>query len=432
MNPATNELEPRSQVRPMIEDAKSLAGRRILVHTFESTWPVANGYHVRFWQTVDTLVDLGAEVHLLAAKGALPKSNRWPEDAAEQLKRKGVTLHLSPAHYLSLDFWWAAGWQLFYKKLRGVVWWNPASGYYYRPQLLARWTKLLSQSRFDAVLVNYANWYRLLRVAKTLGVPTVMEMHELQARQFVARMKLANRPIPSESEQEEFRTDELDCLRVPDLLLAINREEGDYVREQLKTRVTYLPMCLHEPARAHKPIETDLLVVGSQIENNKVGLRQFLSGAWPEIQRLRPGTKLTVCGGVGDVEGITGAHITWHRFAPELEPHYLGTKIAVLTTVAGAGVKIKTIEALAYGCCILGHRHCFGGIPFESGEHGIAVDNLGGVAEVIVDLLDFAPKRDRLGRNAHGLYAANFSFDKSRKELGRAFHELFEAKANPL
>ena len=404
-----------------------LQGRKVLIHIHERIAPRDCGFHQRVWQVIDGLQTLGSEVHVIANHGPRPERSFWTDEARRVLAGRQVRLHLAPFHVGSPDFWLAGLSYLWVKKLRRQVMARPSSAYYWRPQLQALWQRVLREERVDAAIVNFAVWHRLVRSARRCGVWTAIEMIDLLADQFVASAQTEQGYRPSAVAVERFAADELNCLNTADCVLAINPAEGARLRPRLTVPVVDLPFCQPDCAPM-TPVEpaTDLLIIGSQIEHNKRGLRQFLEGAWPEIQAQAPGTRLQICGRVGeDIAADDNIRVTLN--VPNLTPFYLGTKIALLTTVTGAGIKIKTIEALAHGCCIVAHEHSVKGVPFENGRHGEVLTNLRKAAPTILRLLARPEQRAAFQSQARQLFRENFDEARGREILARTFSAVRRA-----
>lgn len=402
-------------------------GKRVLVHAYERVWPIDSGFAVRVWQQLDTLQSLGAEVHLLGTDVAMSAvRTRWSAEASRHLKQRGITLHRHHTHVGDPDFWVMAAWHAACKRLGRVVWPEAGTFYYWRPNLCRKWRQILRKEGIQAALVNYAFWHRLARAASDCGVWSAIEMHELLSQQLEARYLTAGRLKPSERLRRRHLEDELRCLSSADVIVAINESEGKSIEAAVKTPVVYLPMCLQErsvPAEAR--VESDILVVGSFIENNRIGLRRFLEGSWPEIRAKRPGTNFMVCGRVGEIVPPDSG-IETRLDVPDLTPFYEGAKIVVLVTVAGAGIKIKAVEALSHGCCIVSHSHSVSGIPFTSGLHGMVVEDLGSAAGVILELLGNPGKRNSFGTGARSLFRARHGFERSREAVQNIFATAFK------
>lgn len=400
-----------------------LKGRRILVHAYERIWPIHSGFAVRVWQEIDTMRSLGAQVHVYATEMLrAAQRTRWLPGTAEYFEKQGIRFHYHKAGWRTPDFWYAVGWQLIRKKLGGIEWPPPSSSYYWRPAMAAGWRGILRRERIEAAMISYANWHRLAHVSREENVWTALEMHEYLTQQLVVRERLAGRPDPAEDQLAKFRREEMNCLAAADCVVSINEAEGEMVRRELNKPVVYLPMCLQERRVPDAEVKSsDILVVGSFIEHNRIGLKQFLDGPWRTILRWRPETRLVICGRVAAV-AQPGPNVECHPDVPDLTPFYQGAKVVLLVTVAGAGIKIKAIEALAHGCCIVAHRHSVEGMPFVTGRHGIALETLDTAAEPILQLLENPGARERHSANALDLFRQHFSFERSRD----VFETLFE------
>ena len=401
-----------------------LAGKRVISFFPQVISPPSSGAHVGLWQRLESYMALGAEVHLVAPQASLPKGSNWSPEARKATEARGVHLHLAPAHIGTIDFWWAALWQITAKKVGRVIWPRPDSVYYWRPQLAAFWRRKVTSGQFDVAMVNYATWCRLLPPARRAGLKTIVEMHDLLARQYESRYAVAGRPARTPRQIQDYEASEIRLLDLADLIISVNPDETRWVQSKLGRPVLTLPFGLREAKSPSPPIPTDVLVVGSGIEHNKKGLRQFLERAWPEVIRRRPQSTLTVCGGVGEILTGTEPGTTRIRFAPDLAPHYAGAKIILLCTVSGSGIKIKALEALSHGGCIVAHDHSVEALEFAPGVHGEVVHDLGDSAQIIIDLLDNPDRRERLQSACRQLFRNKYSFEATLTVLGEALRPL--------
>lgn len=400
--------------------------RKVLVYVDDCVWPVRSGFHRRVWQVIDGLLTADYQVHIVSRHGPRPRRCNWTIDARLHLSTRGVVLHLVRFDLLSFDFWSAFFWWGIGKMFCSRALLSPKSKYYQRPLLNRVWRHLLRSQQFSAVVVNHAMHYQLLEIARAEGTPAILDMHDLLQGQLVARLEMAARSPANQAAIDRFSRDEIWCLGKADTILAINEREGRYIASQLPhSKVVYLPFCLSLDAETSEANESDILIVGSGIEYNKKGLRDFLVGAWPNIVRARPHTKLLICGEVGEAaeeSGLSG--VTVHRYVPELGPYYRGAKIVLLVTVGGTGVKIKTIEALAHGCCIVSHPHSVLGTEFRDGVHGRVVPDLRKCEREILHLLSSDEERQRLADDAKTLFDEHYSVRKGEQILARVLAEV--------
>jgi hypothetical protein len=407
-----------------VSEEPPMRNKKLLIQVYERIAPRDCGAHQRIWQVIDACQALGAEVQLIASDGPRPARARWTPESKEILRQRGIKLHLAPFHAGTVDFWIAATAYLWVKRLRHQPMALPSGRYYLRPQLQALWRGVLRREKIDAAVLNFAYWQRLARLARQLGVPTAVDMIDLLADQLVATAESEQgRSLPPDY-VKAFAADEERCLSASDCVLAINPLEGARLRSKLRVPVVDLPFCRPEaPPRDAGGNPTDLLIVGSYIEHNKRGLRQFMEGAWPEIKQARPGVRLTVIGGVGE-DLAPDPNVVRLGQVADLTPHYHGARIVLLTSVAGAGIKIKAIEALAHHTCILAHEHSVHGIRFEPGVHGEVVDHLGKSARPVLELLDDDARCSAYRRAARDLFAAEFDIRRGQEVLGQVLAGL--------
>ncbi len=107
----------------------------------------------------------------------------------------------------------------------------------------------------------------------------------------------------------------------------------------------------------------DLLFVSSNHAANVSGIRWFLTNIY--LPHLAPaGVTLVVAGSISDWDGWP-SHDNFFLLGQlaRLEPLYAAARIVVLPIVEGAGVAIKTLEALAYGRPIVATSTAMRGLP---------------------------------------------------------------------
>ncbi len=129
-----------------------------------------------------------------------------------------------------------------------------------------------------------------------------------------------------------------------------------------------------------------LLIVASNNASNQRNMRWFVDQVWPKIlaaypagnrsgpAQLRP--HVTVCGGIADAfKGTRYPGIRFHGIVEDLQRYYELSDIVLLPVIMGAGVVIKTIEAVLYERPVVATRHALRGLPDE------LVDAIGYVAD---------------------------------------------------
>lgn len=105
------------------------------------------------------------------------------------------------------------------------------------------------------------------------------------------------------------------------------------------------------------PAEPVALIAGSGNALNLTSMRDFLRYGWPAVRERMPDARLRVAGNIGRAvpPGVAGVEVLGH--VRDLAEEYAGARVAINPTVAGTGLKIKTIEALAHLTPIVGWPH---------------------------------------------------------------------------
>ena len=149
------------------------------------------------------------------------------------------------------------------------------------------------------------------------------------------------------------REEEALALSRADLILAIQESELQALRGQAGGRPVLLVPHARTVLRAAPGDPASLLFVGADNPENRAGVGRFLDAAWPEIRREHPNARFTLLGGVarhvsGPVPGVKALGVV-----DDLTPYYHQAGIALSLAPCGTGLKIKTVEALCYGKCLV-------------------------------------------------------------------------------
>ena len=115
---------------------------------------------------------------------------------------------------------------------------------------------------------------------------------------------------------------------------------------------------------------------------NIKGIHDFLRFAWPSIKARRPDARFVVVGSVAQAIRYPDPHVVLPGVVDDLAPCYARARVVVNPAVAGTGLKIKTVESIAYLRPI---------VTFPSGVEGIA-EPLLSMCHVASDWYDFAEK----------------------------------------
>lgn len=223
------------------------------------------------------------------------------------------------------------------------------------------------------------------------------------------------------------KEEEVEELLRADILLAIQKGEMDILKEMCpSTRV----MLFEHALKIHEYLpspegEANIFFVGNLYEPNVEGLKDFLNGAWPQVREAFPQCTLSVCGKICDAidEGIPGIRL--EGIVPELEPYYRAATIVINPVPFGTGLKIKTVEALAYAKCLVTTECGITGLPTpKDGVDYCVLCPSKAMAEPIIALLNDPARRSQIEEKAYRLAVDRFSPESAYGEVRRVIEKV--------
>ncbi|MCC7124479.1 MAG: glycosyltransferase [Acidobacteria bacterium] len=157
--------------------------------------------------------------------------------------------------------------------------------------------------------------------------------------------------------------EEARLLKRADLVVAIHPADGEALQRLAPDR-DVIVAGVDADVRADDgwPAAPVVFLPGSGNRLNVAGVRDFLKFAWPRVRAAIPTAELRVAGRVSAAvpPGVPGVHRLGH--VADLAPEYARARAVINPAVAGTGLKIKTVEALAHLRPVIGWPHNRDGI----------------------------------------------------------------------
>lgn len=230
----------------------------------------------------------------------------------------------------------------------------------------ARLSPAIENATFDLV---HCNHFFLMPIARRLaggGAPILLDTHDLQARQFalINETKLWLAPRAS---YESMLAQELEAMRGADLLLHLNAQEAEDFRALIpeKAHALLYPATPEAPTGPGGP---DIILVASNNTANVESVIWFLR----EVAPKAPGVTVKIVGNVD--AGVRSkapeqyaAYKDWFLGRVE-DPGvvYANARLALLPTISGTGLSIKTVEALSSGLPLIATTQAMRGMDEEA------------------------------------------------------------------
>lgn len=208
------------------------------------------------------------------------------------------------------------------------------------------------------------------------------------------------------TDEEQERTG----LARSDILLAIQERECEKIKIMMPDKPVLLVPHAHEVQPYSVPAGHNLLFVGAANQENASGLKKFIKYALPEIKLSFPRVNLVVAGRVCELLEEFSEKVSFLGVVEDIDQLYKAASIVLNTTEIGTGLKIKTVEALCHGRCLVTTAAGIQGLESYTGIYHLAHTPLD-FAEIIVCLLQNPKQLLNTGRDA-ALFAKNY-FDPS-------------------
>ena len=221
---------------------------------------------------------------------------------------------------------------------------------------------------YDAVIISRPHNYLWASAAVRQHQPQAALIYDCEAlfgrrlrRQAQFSQTEPERLALEKSAEEMLRVEE-GIARDADLLVTVSREEADI----LAGVEGHCPLHAILPAGRHISFTSggfaerrDAGYVAGWLAGptspNAHGLRWFVSEVVPRIRQTCPWFRVRVTGGKvpPEVRSLASPNVVFEGEIADLERFYGGLRVAVAPVLFGAGVKLKTVQALQYGVPIV-------------------------------------------------------------------------------
>ena len=138
---------------------------------------------------------------------------------------------------------------------------------------------------------------------------------------------------------------------------------------------------------------------------NLEGLKWFMENIWPEVNRKMPEVSIHIAG-KGTPKHIAEwklEHVFVHGFIDDAVEFMNSYELMLVPLLSGGGMRVKIIEGLAAGKCIISTSVGAEGIPVNNEENIILVDTPEDWINAIVQLFSQPEEIERIGINARQL-----------------------------
>ncbi len=258
-------------------------------------------------------------------------------------------------------------------------------------------------------------------------LPAVLTCHNLTWRWYESRARHASpaRAALFRAEAARYRRHVLSRLGRYDTAVAVSTLEAQELEDIGLSRVALIPT----------GVDTGLLVPAPEQDGpprvvftgtmnylpNYEGIAWFAREVWPLVRERRPDAVLDVVGKgpPDDIVALGGSNgITVHGFVDSMAPYFAAAHVVVVPIRAGAGIRVKIIEAMSAGRAVVSTSlGCEGLAGLEPGRHLLVEDEPARFAQQTVRLLDDPETRRRIASDARELAVERYDWQSLGDQL---------------
>ncbi len=226
---------------------------------------------------------------------------------------------------------------------------------------------------------NFEDYYQMIR-RRLPGARVIYDAEALFYRRIQAKVEYLEQTAAEDPQLPDLRAEaaaarvlERRIFSSVDAVVCISEEEADLVRAQTDSPVHVVEAWLATPrtTRATHAERAHIGLVAGWAAGpgspNTEGLLWFAREVLPRVRAALPGCRLRVTGAhpPADIAWLEGRSVEFVGHLHDLQDFYEEIRVAISPTLFGAGVKLKTVEAIQYGVPVVATDEAVGGFDTE-------------------------------------------------------------------
>lgn len=379
--------------------------KKILIVAGDFVYPPNHGGRVDIWNRILVLHEMGFWIHLVCTVKLKPDASY-----IAVVKEKVQRLDLVSRKNRILDM------------------------FHYRPLQMASRKALMHvelEKEYDFLLLEGTYVWDILSNPELNAKKMMLRMHNNESVYFRALAdseKSIFRKLYYWIESKKFQKIDPEIIhKIPNILFISHAEKNDYEKRYTHLHSCFLPASVELNFKHRKrDNHIALLIASFFMKNNREGITFYLEKVHPLIKI--PDYQILIAG------NSRGESIAWlNRLARkyknvriynspvDLQPLYEHSSVFINTMLHGAGVKLKTINAVVEGLPVVSTTTGNEGTGLYSGKDILVADQASELASAIEELLKNKRKADDIVLHAKNYIQEHYN---QRKVLEKYFYEF--------
>ena len=331
--------------------------------------------------------------------------------------------------------------------LRGLLAGEALSFPYYRTATFKAWVEkirarpLVAEFAYSSTMAPYLTPQRA-------GRPTIIDFVDADSEKWRAYAERQSFPFSQiyAREARMLGAAELKAAGAADLSFCISAEEAGLWTErapELTDKIDWygngVDLDFFAPRADFSPLsKTDEPVIvftgAMDYWANVDAVTWFATEVLPRIRAQHPDVLFRIVGArpakaVTDLNALPGVEVT--GAVPDIRPYIAGADVSVAPMRIAQGVQNKVLEAMAMAVPVVGTARAGLGIAAESGQDLLMAEDEASIAAAVVQLLDSADLRQRVGAAGRALIERSYSWDAQLSRLQNRIDALGLGAAAP-
>lgn len=275
----------------------------------------------------------------------------------------------------------------------------------------------------------------------TLGVPAVLDHHNVESHMMLRRAEKEANPLKKAYYyQEGLRLKHYEMKVLPLFQGHITCSQLDSERLSdlhADLSIKAIPNSVQidrdfEPANDQQAGSNRLLFLGGlDWYPNRDAVLHFCREIWPRIVAQRPDTEFHIVGKNPDADirrfAASAPRIHVHGFVDDIRSIYQHSDVFVCPIRDGGGTKLKVLDAMAHYMPLVGYPEACEGIDIRYGETALVANTAENFANCVLELLADPQKARAIGQAARKLVEEKYEAARVGEELCRYYREVAKA-----
>jgi glycosyltransferase involved in cell wall biosynthesis len=224
-------------------------------------------------------------------------------------------------------------------------------------------------------------------------------------------------------------------LKLFDAIVAITDRDADYYRKQgfkgeLKVINAGADLERFKPNRSLQQKGTICFLAGLDWLPNQQGLDWFIDTIWKELKYKFPDIQLHIAGKSMPERyyALKNQGISVHGMVPDAIEYLQKYEIFIVPLLSGGGMRLKVVEGMALGKCIISTSVGAEGVAYSNGIDIIIADTPEQWIEKISDLINTPEQIYAIGENAYMLANRKYNWKNLIDAFIVLYHSLLQSK----